>query len=83
MGEKGVEARLCESQSHKFEGICIKSSTCAHVCMNEGFPGGRCRGFRRRCFCTKQSPKSKMRVTTFIGSTTNFSQKSEPSHAFA
>ncbi|MBO8584164.1 hypothetical protein INO15_13625, partial [Staphylococcus aureus] len=54
MGEKRVEARLCESQSHKFKGICIMSSNCAHVCKTEGFPDGRCRGFRRRCFCTKQ-----------------------------
>ncbi|CAN1316971.1 Defensin-like protein 6 [Linum perenne] len=23
------------------------------VCRNEGFSGGRCKGFRRRCFCTR------------------------------
>ncbi|CAN0856826.1 Defensin-like protein 6 [Linum grandiflorum] len=23
------------------------------VCRNEAFSGGRCKGFRRRCFCTK------------------------------
>ncbi|CAN0856376.1 Defensin-like protein 6 [Linum grandiflorum] len=23
------------------------------VCRNEAFSGGRCKGFRRRCFCTR------------------------------
>ncbi|RYQ94245.1 hypothetical protein Ahy_B08g089129 [Arachis hypogaea] len=26
---------------------------CALVCRNEGFSGGRCHRFHRRCFCTK------------------------------
>ncbi|XP_010910081.1 defensin Ec-AMP-D2 [Elaeis guineensis] len=48
-----VEARTCESQSHKFKGPCLRASNCANVCKTEGFHGGKCRGFRRRCFCTK------------------------------
>ncbi|PRQ20708.1 putative defensin, plant [Rosa chinensis] len=47
------EARVCESRSHGFHGTCIHHNNCALVCRNEGFPGGRCRGFRRRCFCTR------------------------------
>ncbi|XP_022868440.1 defensin-like protein 1 isoform X2 [Olea europaea var. sylvestris] len=48
-----AEGRLCESQSHLFKGSCLSDKNCRHVCANEGFPGGRCRGFRRRCFCTR------------------------------
>ncbi|KAJ1693658.1 hypothetical protein LUZ63_010356 [Rhynchospora breviuscula] len=53
MGPAAVEARTCESQSHKFKGTCVRQSNCANVCKTEGFQGGKCRGFRRRCFCTK------------------------------
>ncbi|XP_065633957.1 defensin-like protein 1 [Quercus suber] len=48
-----TEARLCESKSHRFHGACFSHHNCAMVCRNEGFPGGKCRGFRRRCFCTR------------------------------
>ncbi|PIN06150.1 hypothetical protein CDL12_21300 [Handroanthus impetiginosus] len=48
-----VEARVCQSQSHGYKGACAYNHNCALVCRNEGFSGGRCRGFRRRCFCTK------------------------------
>nr|ASU87506.1 PDF1 [Agave sisalana] len=48
-----AEARTCESQSHKFKGPCLRASNCANVCQTEGFPGGDCRGLRRRCFCTR------------------------------
>ncbi|KAL1547961.1 hypothetical protein AAHA92_16259 [Salvia divinorum] len=47
------EARTCESQSHKFKGPCVSETNCGSVCKTEGFNGGNCRGFRRRCFCTK------------------------------
>ncbi|XP_038978481.1 defensin Ec-AMP-D2-like [Phoenix dactylifera] len=53
MATMKVEARTCESQSHRFKGPCVRSDNCANVCKTEGFPGGKCRGFRRRCFCTK------------------------------
>ncbi|CAK9141741.1 unnamed protein product [Ilex paraguariensis] len=53
MGPMVVEGRTCESQSHRFKGICVRQSNCATVCQTEGFHGGHCRGFRRRCFCTK------------------------------
>ncbi|KAL4590394.1 hypothetical protein LXL04_003323 [Taraxacum kok-saghyz] len=49
----GAEARMCQSQSHMFHGTCLRHHNCALVCRNEGFSGGRCRGFRRRCFCTR------------------------------
>ncbi|KAK3442465.1 defensin Ec-AMP-D2 isoform X2 [Eucalyptus grandis] len=48
-----VEARTCESQSQRFKGACVSKTNCASVCQTEGFHGGHCRGFRRRCFCTK------------------------------
>ncbi|CAJ2641404.1 unnamed protein product [Trifolium pratense] len=48
-----TEARVCESQSHGYKGPCSGDHNCALVCRNEGFSGGRCRGFRHRCFCTK------------------------------
>ncbi|KAK1423772.1 hypothetical protein QVD17_19080 [Tagetes erecta] len=48
-----VEARMCQSQSHMYHGGCLRDHNCALVCRNEGFFGGRCRGFRRRCFCTR------------------------------
>ncbi|XP_068640328.1 defensin Ec-AMP-D1-like [Aristolochia californica] len=53
MGLRVAEARTCESQSHRFKGTCVAGSNCANVCRTEGFPGGTCRGFRRRCFCVK------------------------------
>nr|AAS65426.1 Kunitz-type trypsin inhibitor [Ipomoea batatas] len=48
-----AEARMCESASSKFKGPCSRDSNCATVCHTEGFTGGDCKGFRRRCFCTK------------------------------
>ncbi|CAN8266796.1 unnamed protein product [Cochlearia groenlandica] len=48
-----VEARTCESKSHRFKGKCLSETNCKNVCHNEGFMGGNCRGFRRRCFCTR------------------------------
>ncbi|XP_072986918.1 defensin-like protein 2 [Typha latifolia] len=53
MAPAAVEARTCETQSHKFKGPCVRASNCANVCKTEGFHGGVCRGLRRRCFCTK------------------------------
>ncbi|KAA0874854.1 hypothetical protein EYC94_25705 [Enterobacter hormaechei] len=54
--EMVAEARTCESKSHRFKGPCVRDSNCASVCETEHFSGGNCRGFRRRCFCTKHCP---------------------------
>ncbi|XP_049359691.1 defensin-like protein P322 isoform X2 [Solanum verrucosum] len=48
-----VEARNCESLSHRFKGPCVSDKNCASVCETERFSSGNCHGFRRRCFCTK------------------------------
>ncbi|KAK6266498.1 hypothetical protein QUC31_017335 [Theobroma cacao] len=48
------EARLYESKSHVFKGACLSDHNCGMVCRNEGFLGGKCRGFRYRCLCTRR-----------------------------
>ncbi|KAG9152339.1 hypothetical protein Leryth_021781 [Lithospermum erythrorhizon] len=55
MGEmvQVAEGRTCESLSHRYRGLCFRKGNCAAICQTEGFHGGHCRGFRRRCFCTK------------------------------
>ncbi|XP_043693993.1 defensin Ec-AMP-D1-like [Telopea speciosissima] len=53
MGPKVAEARTCESQSNHYKGSCFRHSNCGHICRSEGFEGGVCKGFRRRCFCIK------------------------------
>nr|GMC60961.1 defensin-like protein 1 [Ipomoea batatas]GMC64625.1 defensin-like protein 1 [Ipomoea batatas] len=50
----GVEGRVCRSQSHHYKGLCLRDHNCAIVCRTEGFSGGDCVGFRRRCFCTRR-----------------------------
>nr|P86519.1 RecName: Full=Defensin Ec-AMP-D2 [Echinochloa crus-galli] len=45
--------RECQSQSHRYKGACVHDTNCASVCQTEGFSGGKCVGFRGRCFCTK------------------------------
>ncbi|KAM2673387.1 hypothetical protein EV2_014679 [Malus domestica] len=47
-------SKTCESPSHKYHGICFRSSNCATTCKKEGFMGGKCTGFRMRCVCTKK-----------------------------
>ncbi|KAL0302805.1 UNVERIFIED_CONTAM: Defensin J1-2 [Sesamum angustifolium] len=32
-----AEARICESKSHRFRGICVRKANCAAVCQTEGF----------------------------------------------
>ncbi|TMW82412.1 hypothetical protein EJD97_006010 [Solanum chilense] len=49
-----VEARICETPSQSYAGLCLSDLKCASACETEGFTGGNCHGFRRRCFCTKQ-----------------------------
>ncbi|XP_019266340.1 PREDICTED: defensin J1-2-like [Nicotiana attenuata] len=53
MGPKMVEGRTCESPSQRFKGLCFRKGNCATICKSEGFRSGHCRGFRRRCFCTR------------------------------
>ncbi|ESQ31537.1 hypothetical protein EUTSA_v10005235mg [Eutrema salsugineum] len=49
----GIEGRMCQSKSHHFKHMCWSDHNCAIICRNEGFSGGRCRGFHRRCYCTR------------------------------
>ncbi|KAL5567419.1 hypothetical protein UlMin_030583 [Ulmus minor] len=44
--------RVCETQSRSYLGKCLNDYTCRSTCHTEGFPGGNCHGFRRRCFCS-------------------------------
>ncbi|KFK26328.1 hypothetical protein AALP_AA8G233400 [Arabis alpina] len=53
IGPVTVEARTCETSSQLFNGPCLSTTNCANVCHNEGFPDGDCRGFRRRCLCSR------------------------------
>ncbi|XP_057519800.1 defensin-like protein [Amaranthus tricolor] len=53
IGPKVGEARTCGTASHAFKGACFSNRNCANVCKTEGFPEGDCKGFRRRCFCTR------------------------------
>ncbi|KAM0948718.1 putative oxidoreductase [Dioscorea sansibarensis] len=52
-GINGVEGRLCKVPSGGFRGICYRDTNCLHVCVSEGYNGGQCKGFRRRCMCNK------------------------------
>ncbi|CAM8998720.1 unnamed protein product [Rhodiola kirilowii] len=54
MAEAKPRHRVCQSASHGYHGLCFRDHNCALVCRNEGFSGGECNGFRRRCFCTKR-----------------------------
>ncbi|KAF8398806.1 hypothetical protein HHK36_014666 [Tetracentron sinense] len=49
-----VDARICESPSKNFNGLCFRSSNCATICHGEHFSDGQCQGVRRRCICRKQ-----------------------------
>ncbi|XP_019097822.1 PREDICTED: putative defensin-like protein 9 [Camelina sativa] len=47
---------LCEARSINFRGFCERWRTCKRVCISEGFPDGRCKGFlffKNRCMCRK------------------------------
>ncbi|KQJ81750.1 defensin Ec-AMP-D1 [Brachypodium distachyon] len=45
--------RECEAASVRFKGLCMVQTNCANVCLTEGFTGGRCSSFVRKCMCTK------------------------------
>ncbi|CAM0944406.1 unnamed protein product [Alopecurus aequalis] len=49
-------AKVCQTQSHKFQGPCVRDSYCGNVCVTErgAFTGGKCiRVEDHGCFCTK------------------------------
>ncbi|KAG8036293.1 hypothetical protein GUJ93_ZPchr0181g29095 [Zizania palustris] len=48
-----AQVRECETPSTQFQGLCMMEANCANVCLTEGFSGGKCSSFRRRCKCTK------------------------------
>ncbi|KAL4279734.1 hypothetical protein GQ457_03G025250 [Hibiscus cannabinus] len=49
-----VEGKTCESRSIKFKAlICISNSDCDTYCKQEGAESGKCKGFLRKCKCTK------------------------------
>ncbi|KAF8104972.1 hypothetical protein N665_0165s0057 [Sinapis alba] len=53
-GMKIVQGQqMCEAKSINFRGMCMKWRTCKQVCISEGFPYGRCKGFIRKCICRK------------------------------
>uniref|UniRef100_A0A0D3CCJ6 Knottins-like domain-containing protein n=1 Tax=Brassica oleracea var. oleracea TaxID=109376 RepID=A0A0D3CCJ6_BRAOL len=45
--------QMCEAKSITFKGMCLKWRNCKQVCISEGFPEGRCKGFVRKCVCRK------------------------------
>ncbi|KAM3372901.1 hypothetical protein ACQJBY_013909 [Aegilops geniculata] len=47
------EARVCETDSTRFKGICMVGTNCANICLTEGFTSGKCSGLKRKCICTK------------------------------
>ncbi|KMZ72525.1 Defensin J1-2 [Zostera marina] len=51
--EKVAAWRTCKARSHRFRGLCFRSRKCNYICKTEGFHGGHCHGFRKRCICHK------------------------------
>ncbi|XP_044979981.1 defensin Ec-AMP-D1-like [Hordeum vulgare subsp. vulgare] len=47
-----AHAADCKTASTRFNGICILDSSCANMCITEGFlSGGECEGLHPRCMC--------------------------------
>ncbi|AEC08607.1 putative defensin-like protein 9 [Arabidopsis thaliana] len=48
------QPQLCETKSLNYRGLCLKWRSCKRVCISEGFPDGRCKGFfNNKCVCRK------------------------------
>ncbi|KAG7638158.1 Knottin scorpion toxin-like superfamily [Arabidopsis thaliana x Arabidopsis arenosa] len=45
--------QMCEAKSLDWKGMCLKWRNCRQVCISEGFTDGRCKGFTRKCICSK------------------------------
>ncbi|CAN6968767.1 unnamed protein product, partial [Brassica oleracea var. botrytis] len=45
--------QMCEAKSINFTGMCLKCRNCKQICISEGFPDGRCKGFMRKCIYGK------------------------------
>nr|ATG83512.1 defensin 2 [Lens ervoides] len=41
----------CKVKSSRYTGACLTDTKCSTVCRGEGYKGGDCHGFRRRCMC--------------------------------
>ncbi|TYJ48002.1 hypothetical protein E1A91_A01G031200v1 [Gossypium mustelinum] len=45
--------KICKYPSNAFKGLYLRDDNCGIVCKTEGFPNGDCKGFLRKCVCTK------------------------------
>ncbi|WZZ43713.1 hypothetical protein YC2023_039972 [Brassica napus] len=45
----------CEAKSIDFKGMCLKWRNFKQLCISEGFPDGRCKGFMRKCLSRKEA----------------------------
>ncbi|MBA0791772.1 hypothetical protein Gohar_016332 [Gossypium harknessii] len=53
MGPVAVEGgTTCKATSNIYKGLCLLDDSCDIVCKREGFHGGNCKGFLRKCICT-------------------------------
>uniref|UniRef100_A0A0D3F1B6 Knottins-like domain-containing protein n=1 Tax=Oryza barthii TaxID=65489 RepID=A0A0D3F1B6_9ORYZ len=49
LGGEVAAAKMCHDRSQTFKGMCFRTSNCNTSCTNEGYTGGHCTTFRRRC----------------------------------
>ncbi|KAL5707879.1 hypothetical protein ACHQM5_018732 [Ranunculus cassubicifolius] len=43
--------KICEVKSLSFKGICLSNRKCNSACIMLGHDSGRCKGWRRHCYC--------------------------------